>query len=123
MILDAGALIAADRNDRNMITRLQEAHDDDEDVRTHPLVVAQVWRDGSRQVSLARALNSVRIVPIDAKLGRRSGELLARAGTSDPIDAAVVLLASDGDVIVTSDGDDIRRLAAAAGRRVAVVPC
>jgi hypothetical protein len=39
----------------------------------------------------------------------------------DVIDAALVLLASDGDQIVTSDPDDIERLAAASGRHLEVV--
>lgn len=37
---------------------------------------------------------------------------------SDPVDAAVVLLAESGDRIATSDPDDIRRLADAAARLV-----
>ena len=35
---------------------------------------------------------------------------------SDPIDVAVVLIAESGDRIVTSDPDDIHRLAEAAAR-------
>jgi hypothetical protein len=53
------------------------------------------------------------VVPLDKFLGRRAGVLLGRAGTSDVIDAAVVLLASDGDRILTSDPDDLRHLAEA----------
>ena len=44
-------------------------------------------------------------------MGRAAGALLGVAGTSDVIDAAVVLLASDGDDIITSDADDMTRLA------------
>lgn len=124
MILDSGALIAVDRNDRKMIARLVVAYQNDDEVKTHPMVVAQVWRDGrGRQAQLAGALRGIDVVPIDADLGKRCGELLGTAGSSDPIDAAVVLIARDGDTILTSDDDDIRRLAAAAGRRVAVVHC
>jgi len=49
--------------------------------------------------------------------------LLGKAATSDPIDAAVVLIARDGDAIVTSDPDDIRHLASVARRVVVVVAC
>lgn len=124
MILDAGALIAVSRNDRAMIARLLAAEQDGDELRTHPMVIAQVWRDHrGRQAQLARLLRGVEIVPIDDELGRRCGELLGKARTSDPIDAAVVLIAADGEPIVTSDPEDILHLARAAGRRVIVVRC
>lgn len=124
MILDAGALVAVDRNDRAMMARLLAAYEAGDELRTHPLVVAQVWRNASgRQAVLARLLKSVEIVPIDDDLGRRSGELLGEVALSDPIDAAVVLVAEDGDSIVTSDPEDIGTLAAAAGTHVLVVRC
>lgn len=124
MILDAGALVAINRHDRAMIARLLAAREEGDELRTHAMVVAQVWRDGKgRQAALARVLKSVEIIPVDDELGRRSGELLGKAGTSDPVDAAVVLLARAGDSIVTSDPDDIRALAAAVNRQVVVVAC
>lgn len=123
MILDAGALIAIAKNDRRMIARLLAAHEEDEELMTHPMVVAQAWRDGRRQAGLARMLRGTTIVPLDDELGRRAGELLGKARTSDPVDAAVVLIARDGEAIVTSDRDDIQHLARAAKRRVLVVGC
>ena len=123
MILDAGALIAVSRNDRAMIARLVVAEQEDEEVSTHPMVVAQVWRDGGRQAVLARLLRGVQIVAIDDELGRRCGGLLGKAETSDPIDAAVVLIASDGEPVVTSDPDDIAHLARVARRKIIVVHC
>lgn len=41
--------------------------------------------------------------------------LLGRARKSDVIDAAVVLLASDGDIVLTSDPRELKALADAAG--------
>jgi hypothetical protein len=67
---------------------------------------------------LARALASIDIRPLDESLGRTAGDLLARAGSADVIDAALVLLADDGDDIVTSDPEDIEPLAARLGRHV-----
>ncbi|HUF71886.1 MAG TPA: hypothetical protein VMR74_03190 [Gammaproteobacteria bacterium] len=55
---------------------------------------------------------------LDAPLGRAAGELLARSRGTDVIDAALVLLADDGDDIATSDPDDIEPLAALVGRHV-----
>lgn len=48
--------------------------------------------------------------------------LLARSGQSDPIDATMVCLASNGDDILTSDPGDVRGLAEAAGLRVELIP-
>jgi predicted nuclease of predicted toxin-antitoxin system len=43
-------------------------------------------------------------------------------GTTDVVDAAVVMVAAHNNaVILTSDADDIRRLVTASGREVAVV--
>ena len=62
------------------------------------------------------------VVPLDGELGKRAGELLARSGTRDVVDAAVVLLARSGDRVFTSDPDDLRVLAVAAGCRVEIIP-
>ena len=50
------------------------------------------------------------------------GALLAVAGTADPIDATVVLLAAPGDRILASDPADLTRLATAAANRPVIVP-
>jgi hypothetical protein len=86
-------------------------------------VVAQVWRGGhGRQVLVAQLLAGVEVAPIDDSLGRRAGTLLARAGHSDAVDAAVVCLAADGDDILTSDPGDLRLLAEAAQVHVELIP-
>jgi len=80
-------------------------------------ILAQVWRDGRIQVTLARFLKApeVEIVPLDEHLSRSCGELCGATGTSDVIDASVVIVAKErNDVIVTSDDDDLRRLDPAA---------
>ncbi|HEY5922010.1 MAG TPA: hypothetical protein VIV11_10090 [Kofleriaceae bacterium] len=123
MMLDAGALIAIGKNDRRMIARLLAASEEEEELRSHPMVVAQAWRDGRRQALLARLLRGVAIVPLDDDLGRRAGELLGKARMSDPIDAAVVLIAQDGEAVVTSDAEDIQHLARVAKRRLVIVAC
>jgi hypothetical protein len=77
------------------------------------MVVAQVWRDRyGRQVNLARLLQAADVRAVDQRDGRKAGELQTAAGTADPIDATVVLLAAPGDRILTSDPIDIARLAA-----------
>lgn len=123
-MLDAGAFIAFEREDRSIISRLQLAKRDSIELRTSAIVLGQVWRDPTgRQARLARLLQIAEVRPIDERLAREAGVLVGRAGTSDPIDATVVLVADDGDRILTSDPTDIARLAAAAGRRVTVTAC
>ena len=75
------------------------------------------------QTDLARLLPAVDVRPIDEQLGGDAGILTGRARTRDPIDATVVLIASHGDRILTSDAGDLKRLAAAGRKRVAVLPC
>jgi len=123
LVLDSGALIALERNDRAMWRRLKLALLAEQVPVSHGGVVGQAWRGrGSRQALLARALDGVEIRPLDRALGRAAGELLAAAGRSDVVDAALVLLAEDGDQLVTSDPDDLEPLALAAGRHVDLIP-
>lgn len=123
LVLDSGALIALERNDRAMWRRYKAAQLAAESPVSHGGVVGQVWRGrGPRQGLLAKALAGIDIRPLDAALGRAAGELLALAKRQDVIDAAVALLAEDGDHIVTSDPEDIEPLVVALGRHVELIP-
>jgi hypothetical protein len=121
LVLDSGALIALERNERSMWARLKAAELAREVPLTHGGVVGQVWRGGPRPARLARALQGVEVRPLDRALGRAAGELLARASSSDVIDAAVVLLAIDGDDVVTLDRSDFEALVRASGRHVELI--
>jgi hypothetical protein len=123
LILDAGALVAIERGSREIDALLKHELAARRLPSTHGGVVGQVWRSGgARQARLARFLASVRVEPLDDALGRRAGVLLSRARRTDVIDAAVVLLASDGDWILTSDPDDLEPLADAARIHVDIIP-
>lgn len=123
LVLDAGALLALEKNDRAMWRRLKSARLAGFPPVSHGGVVGQAWRGGGpRQALLATALAGIDIRPLDGDLGRRVGGLLARVGSSDVIDAALVLLAEDGDEIVTSDPGDLAALAARADLHVDVIP-
>ncbi|MXW34959.1 MAG: twitching motility protein PilT [Chloroflexi bacterium] len=103
---------------------LEVAEEDGVELRTSAIVVSQVWRDPSgRQARLAALLRAVDIREVDDRLARAAGVLIGEAGTSDPIDATLVLVAEAGDHILTTDPGDLRYLADTAGARVAVVPC
>jgi hypothetical protein len=122
LVLDAGAFVALERNDRALWRRLKIALTRGEEPTSHGGVIGQVWRGGgSRHALLSMALDAVDVRPLDAALGRAAGELLARARGRDVIDAALVLIADDGDSILTSDPDDLSALATAAERDVDLV--
>src|SRR4029077_7623972 len=107
-----------------MMARLRVAQQRGLELRSNAMVVAQVWRDRrGRQVNLARVLRAVDVRSVSHSEGREAGALLAEAGTTDPIDATVVLLAAPGDRILTSDPEDLTRLATAARNRAVIVPC
>jgi hypothetical protein len=119
-VYDAGALIAAERNDR----RFWAEHRVRLELGIVPCVpstiVAQVSRS-PRQVQLRRLLRGCEVVPLDEPGAHRVGALLGKSGTSDIADAALVSLAAARMAdIVTSDRTDIERLIAKARVRVRV---
>jgi hypothetical protein len=122
LVLDSGALLAIARDDRPMWRRLKAARLADSIPVSHGGVIGQAWRGaGPRQARLAIALRGIEVRALDAQLGRKSGELLAASGTRDVIDAALVVVAEDGDEIITSDPDDLALLAEGAGTHVEIV--
>jgi hypothetical protein len=124
LILNAGALVAVDRGNRAMIARLRAAQQHGLDLRSNAMVIAQVWRDRhGRQAGLAQILRAVDVRAVSPDDGRRAGVLVGMTGTSDPVDATVVLLASPGDRIVTSDPQDLAALAEAAANRAVIIAC
>jgi hypothetical protein len=121
LVLDAGALLALERGERASWVRLKAAHARGDVPLTNAAALGQVWRNGPRQARLSQALAGMDVRPIDEDLGRAAGVLLGAARMSDLIDASIVLIAQDGDEIVTSDSEDLRPLAAASGRHVELV--
>jgi hypothetical protein len=121
LILDAGALIAIDHNEIVVRRQLNEATRRAVEVVTSAAVVAQVWRNGSRQALLARLLRGFDIQTLGPAAGRRIGELLALSRTVDVVDAHLALLVRDGDVVLTSDPGDIGRLLGSLGVVASVI--
>jgi len=113
LTLDAGALIAFDRNDRRVVALLARALRHGYSLAVPAGVVGQAWRDGRRQARLARLLGSaeVEVEALNDERARAAGQLCGLRGSADVIDAAVVLCArTRGHRIVTSDLLDIRAL-------------
>jgi len=113
VVLDAGSLVAFERNDRRVRRLIELAVEHGRQLHVPAGVVGQVWRDGARQVRLARLLRStaVSVHALDSDEARAAGVLCGLSGTSDVIDASVALLARrQGAVVVTSDVSDLNRL-------------
>ncbi len=113
LTLDAGALIAFERNDRRVVAIVTRALERRVALAVPAGVVGQVWRDGRRQVRLVRLLGSpaVEVEPLDDEKARAAGQLCGVTGTSDVVDASVVLCARRrGHGVLTSDRADIERL-------------
>jgi predicted nucleic acid-binding protein len=111
LLLDAGFLVAVDRDERAAREFLTAALIHRTPLTTTHPVVAQVWRDGARQARLTRLLAAVEVVPFDD--GAEVGRLLARTGTADVVDAHVVVTAvRRAEPILTGDVADLEVLAA-----------
>lgn len=116
LVYDAGALIALADNDRRMYSMHATAVQEYRQIFVPAVVVAQVWRDARRQVSLGKALAATEIVPVGAGTAKAAGVLCGRAGTRDVVDAIVVVMAATNAAIVfTSDPGDMKLLADAYG--------
>ena len=124
VILDAGAFIAIERNDRRTVALLKVAQQNSLALRSNGAVVAEVWRGGSgSQVAVSRLLAAVELLAVDEAMGRSAGVLIRDAGRGSAIDATVVALARDDDQIVTSDQSDMQALVNSSGRRVKIIAC
>lgn len=112
-VLDAGALIAHERRDRKVTALLEVAARHRIEMVLPSAVLAQVWRDGSRQVLLARALRNPGLVeaPLAHQDAMQVGELLGHSGTADVVDAHVAVVAARLRApVITSDPGDLNRL-------------
>jgi hypothetical protein len=119
-MLDAGVLISVDRGEKSAHTFLTAAVRSGTALHTTHPVVSQVWRGGPRQARLSAFLKGVTVHAFDD--GRPVGRLLARAATSDVVDAHLVICAVRlGHDILTGDPGDLGPLAAVFGPAAPVV--
>ena len=118
---DTGALLAAERNDRRMWA-LHAGFLAEEVVPVVPApVLAEAWRAGARQASLSRLLAVCEVEPMSEEQARRVGVLAGRADHDDVVDVTVAEGAiRRGDAVVTSNEDDIRRIADAARAKLRI---
>ena len=118
---DTGALIAADRNDRRMWT-LQAGFLALEVSPTVPApVLAEAWRGGARQASVARLLALCTTESLTEEQAKSVGTLAARARHDDIVDVTVVEGAiRRQDAVVTSNPAHIRMIADAIRSRLTI---
>jgi hypothetical protein len=124
IVFDAGALVALDRNDRELWADLRNAAAAGIKVFLPSAALAQAWRGGSRQARLAHALRHVERASFD-EVAIAAGELCGRAGTEDVVDASVALVAARPGIthVYTSDEQDIGHLLSILRTKRRVIRC
>jgi predicted nucleic acid-binding protein len=121
VVYDAGALIAADRSDRETWADHRARLELGVVPSTTAPVVAQVSRS-ARQAQLRRFLRGCEVVPFADADAHEVGALAGKAKTNDVVDVHVVVVAAKrGYGVVTSDESDLRPIAAAFGRPVPLI--
>ena len=108
--MDAGGLIAVDRNDRRVLVLLARARETGARVTVPATALVQAVCQPDRQVRLARLLRqpTTDVVPLDRVDATHVGRLLAASATADIVDAHVVVCARrTQQQVLTSDPDDL----------------
>jgi len=123
VVLDAGALIHVEGNPRGRVYgACRDALEAGIPALLPTVVLAQVWRASPRQAPLSVLRRMCRTVPFTEDVAEAVGRLLAVSGTADVVDAAVIVAAiSHGGAVLTSDPNDLRKLADAAGMPVPLI--
>ncbi len=111
--LDAGGLIALDRNDRRVIALLVRAAQTGAKITIPAPALAQAISNPARQARLSRLIRQPTsdVVELDRVDAVSVGRLLAASGTSDVVDAHVVICAKRAQQsAVTSDPNGLRKI-------------
>jgi predicted nucleic acid-binding protein len=111
--LDAGALIAIDRDDRRVLALVERAQERGARITIPATVLAQAIRNPARQIRLTRLIRQplVDLVELDGPDATAVGMLLARTRTTDIADAHVAICAQRmKQAVVTSDPVDLSKI-------------
>lgn len=112
---DTGMLIAAERNDPRAWALHKRALQRGIVPSVPAGVLAQGWRGGP-QAQMSRLLVGCRVEDLDEGRARSAGAACRVVGSSDVVDASVVVGAgARGDLVITSDHKDLARLRDALG--------
>jgi predicted nucleic acid-binding protein len=108
---DTGALIALERRSGRARKILERAAELKIRITVPSAVIAEWWR--GRSDMREHIVAAVRIELLSERLAKLAGEALTSVRGSTAIDAIVMASAAQrGDVVYTSDVDDLQRLAA-----------
>ena len=122
LVYDAGALLAAERNNRKFLVLHNTALLAGRNVLVPTPVLAQAWRGGAGQAVLAKVLKGCEVLPTEEEIAKHAGVLLGRSGTADAVDAIVVATAVKiAATVVTSDPKDLQALSDAAAFHLGLV--
>jgi predicted nucleic acid-binding protein len=111
---DAGGLIALDRNHRQVLTLIARAAEQGLRITIPAAALAQAMRSPARQARLSRLIrqSNTDLISLDGPDATAAGLLLSRTGTTDVVDAHVIVCARRaGQTVITSDPGDLRRIA------------
>ncbi len=109
LTFDTGALIALERRTQRIWEIYRTALHDGVPITVPVAVVIEWWR-GRTEVR-ERILGGVRVEPLHTTLAQLAGEAIASVKPASPIDAVVMASAAlRGDIVYTSDVDDLERL-------------
>jgi hypothetical protein len=111
--LDAGGLIAMDRNDRRVLALIARASEIGARITVPATALAQAIRNPARQARLSRLVrqSGTDLIALNGPDATAVGLLLARTATADIVDAHVIVCARRArQAVVTSDAADLRQI-------------
>jgi predicted nucleic acid-binding protein len=109
LTFDTGALIGLERRNQRIGRIFRHAISVGQRITVPAAVVSEWWRGATDARALI--LHSVDVEPLDEELARAAGEALGHVRKAATIDAIVMASAARrGDVVYTSDYDDLERL-------------
>lgn len=113
LVLDAGALIAFEREEEDMVAIIDQAANIEASILIPASALAQAWRGGGpRSARLARLIAGTESDALDEARAKEVGERLGVHSATDVADAHVVCCAlAQPAALVTSDPDDMKALA------------
>lgn len=111
LVLDTGALIAAERADGKVAAMVEEAQELGGHIVVPASVLAQVWRGGPRSARVARLIDGSVVDVLDEDRAKEVGRRLGKRERDDVVDAHVVCCAVERlAAILTSDLRDAEAL-------------
>lgn len=111
LTLDAGALIAYERDDPRIREILAVAFRRGLVPTVPAIALAEVWRGEAKDAPIARLLKACAVEPLDEARARAAGSLRRKTRGAATIDACIAIgVLARGDAVVTSDPGGMREL-------------